>query len=205
MAPTPRPIGTTVAVARSDYVVVAAETSIEPVMKPTTTKVIALPNTTTALITSGCRYSVDHVENMLHMRNVVYQAVYQEHMELPTVVKLVSNTIYNQRLANCFDYNILVGIDLYGKGAIFLYDSIGRFKRINSVFLGSDASLAQELLEDEMIISNTTGEPLNLFSKAETVSKLKDIYESIEINPGSGIDVFAISSSDAIALNTTDE
>jgi 20S proteasome alpha/beta subunit len=184
MAPTPRPIGTTVAVARSDYVVVAAETSIEPVMKPTTTKVIALPNTTTALITSGCRYSVDHVENMLHMRNVVYQAVYQEHLKLPTVVKLVSNTIYNQRLANCFDYNILVGIDLYGKGAIFLYDSIGRFKRINSVFLGSDASLAQELLEDEMIISNTTGEPLNLFSKVETVSKLKEIYESIESIPG---------------------
>jgi 20S proteasome alpha/beta subunit len=178
-APTPRPIGTASALAGEDYVVFAVETTSDLHVGPTATEIFKVTNHT-ILISSGCRYSVDNIENILMMRSTIYDAIYKEAMTTPTVVKLVSNTIYNQRYSSCFDYNIVVGIDLAGIGAIYNYDRLGQFKRVNATFKGSDSGEIHRMLVEEGVIDGSTNQPLGQLSNVELAQALNDLYAYID-------------------------
>jgi 20S proteasome subunit beta 6 len=92
-----------------------------------------------------------------------------ETLELPQIVPLVSQMIYNRRFNSCVDINVLGAIDVNGYGAVFNYDELGRFNRVAYAVEGVEA----RYIEDYMLSARRSG-----LGRYDIVEILKDAFIS---------------------------
>ena len=109
---------------------------------------------------------------------------------------MVSTHLWNNRFNNCFEYNILGGIDIYGEGAVFNYDSIGRFMRVDYSVKGSNAEKLTPIVEDIMnaadpLTADEVREALEAAFLVESANgTLAGEYVEIAVITPSGLELF---------------
>jgi 20S proteasome alpha/beta subunit len=85
------------------------------------------------------------------------------------VVQMVSGVVYNRRFNSCIDSIMLGAIDVNGYGSVFLYDDLGRFKRVAYKVEGPVANF----IENYLLTSRKNG-----MTEYDIVDMIKQAYIS---------------------------
>ncbi len=95
----------------------------------------------------------------------------------PAVAQMLSVTLYGRRFFPFYTFNLLAGLDDDGKGAVYGYDAIGSFERLQHGAQGSGRSLVQSILDNQVSKNNQLikGAPL---SQTQAVDLCKDVITS---------------------------
>jgi 20S proteasome subunit beta 6 len=111
-----------------------------------------------------------------------------------SVAQLLSNTLYGRRFFPYYAFNVLAGIDEEGKGAVFTYDAVGSFERVQYACQGSGQKLIIPYL-DNVVGFRTRSDDKPEFTPDDAVNIAKDAFITAterQIYVGDKIKIFVI-------------
>ncbi|CAI8604933.1 unnamed protein product [Vicia faba] len=123
--------GSCVAVAGSDYCVIAADTRMSSgynILTRDYSKISHLAEKC-VMASSGFQANVKALQKVLSARHLTYQHQHNKQMSCPAMAQLLSNTLYYKRFFPYYSFNVLGGLDSEGKGCVFTYDAVGSYER----------------------------------------------------------------------------
>jgi 20S proteasome subunit beta 6 len=90
---------------------------------------------------------------------------------------MLSVTLYSRRFFPFYTFNLIGGLDDEGRGAVYGYDAIGSFERLEHGAQGTGRSLVQSILDNQVSKNNqlVKGAPL---TGAQAVELCKDVITS---------------------------
>ena len=131
--------GTVAAVAGKDFCIVAGDTRVSMgyfILSRDCSKVTKL--TSKAVIASaGMRADALALHKVLKTKIKMYHHQFNKEPSITAIAQMLSNTLYGRRFFPYYTFNLLCGVDDQGAGAIFGYDAIGSYDRVNSGAEGS--------------------------------------------------------------------
>ncbi|KAF6138248.1 hypothetical protein GIB67_019418 [Kingdonia uniflora] len=196
--------GTCVAIAGSDYCVVAADTRMSTgysILTRDYSKICKLADTA-ILASSGFQADVKALQKVLSARHLTYQHQHNKQMSCPAMAQLLSNTLYYKRFFPYYAFNVLGGLDSEGKGCVFTYDAVGSYERVGYSSQGSGSTLIIPVLDNQL----KSPSPLLLPAKdavtplleAEAVDLVKDVFASAaerDIYTGDRVEIVIVNKS----------
>ncbi|KAG6483934.1 proteasome subunit beta type-1 [Zingiber officinale] len=196
--------GTCVAIAGSDYCVIAADTRLSVGYSIYTREFSKICNLADkcVLATSGFQGDMKALQKNLAARHLIYQHQHNKQMSCPAMAQLLSNTLYYKRFFPYYTFNILGGLDSDGKGCVFTYDAVGSYERVGYSAQGTGAGLIIPVLDNQL----KSPSPLLLpakdavtpLSEAEAVDLVKDVFASAterDIYTGDKVEIVVINAS----------
>eukprot|EP00958_Prasinococcus_capsulatus_P002979 scaffold266_cov391-Prasinococcus_capsulatus_cf.AAC.31 len=137
---------------------------------------------TCAIASSGFQGDVKTLQKNLSARNVMYQHTHKTQMPCESFAQLLSNTLYFKRFFPYYTFNLLVGLDKEGKGAVYTYDAVGSYERCGYSCQGTGKALVQPVLDNQLKAAS----PLVLpkvssayqGSKEDAIDLIKDVFAS---------------------------
>ncbi|KAG6487917.1 proteasome subunit beta type-1-like [Zingiber officinale] len=196
--------GTCVAIAGSDYCVIAADTRLSVGYSIYTREFSKICNLADkcVLATSGFQGDMKALQKNLAARHLIYQHQHNKQMSCPAMAQLLSNTLYYKRFFPYYTFNILGGLDSNGKGCVFTYDAVGSYERVGYSAQGTGAGLIIPVLDNQL----KSPSPLLLpakdavtpLSEAEAVDLVKDVFASAterDIYTGDKVEIVVINAS----------
>lgn len=84
----------------------------------------------------------------------LYQADMHRDPSIEAIAQMLSTTLYYKRFFPYYTFNLLAGVDKEGKGAVYGYDAIGSFERLDQGAQGSGRSLVQSILDNQVSKNN---------------------------------------------------
>ncbi len=87
-----------------------------------------------------------------------YYSLHGRHPSTESVAQLLSVVLYNRRFFPWYTFNLIIGIDAEGKGAIYGYDAIGSHERLSVASQGSGKSMVQSLLDNQVAAAGKSGD-----------------------------------------------
>lgn len=73
---------------------------------------------------------------------------------IESIAQMLSTILYYKRFFPYYTFNLLAGVDKEGKGAVYGYDAIGSFERLDQGAQGSGRSLVQSILDNQVSKNN---------------------------------------------------
>lgn len=67
----------------------------------------------------------------------MYKNQFGKDPDISAIAQMLGNTLYGRRFFPFYTFNLLVGVNANGEGAMYGYDAIGSFERINTGSMGS--------------------------------------------------------------------
>ncbi|RWR86655.1 proteasome subunit beta type-1 [Cinnamomum micranthum f. kanehirae] len=175
---------TCVAIAGSDYCVIAADTRMSTgysILTREYSKICKLADKS-VMASSGFQADVKALQKNLAARHLIYQHQHNKQMSCPAMAQLLSNTLYYKRFFPYYAFNVLGGLDIEGKGCVFTYDAVGSYERVGYSAQGSGSTLIMPVLDNQL----KSPSPLLLpakdavtpLSEMEAVDLVKDVFAS---------------------------
>ncbi|WOL10810.1 proteasome subunit beta type-1 [Canna indica] len=195
---------TCVAIAGSDYCVIAADTRLSvgySIYTRDYSKICKLAEKC-VMATSGFQGDMKALQKNLAARHLIYQHQHNKQISCPAMAQLLSNTLYYKRFFPYYTFNILGGLDNDGKGCVFTYDAVGSYERVGYSAQGSGAGLIIPVLDNQL----KSPSPLLLpakdavtpLSEVEAVDLVKDVFASAterDIYTGDKVEIVVINAS----------
>jgi len=193
--------GTCVAVAGEDYCIIAADTRMSTgysIMTRNSSKVMKLSDKC-LLASAGFQGDARTLQKMLLSRQVVYHHNHNKLMGCHAMAQLLSNTLYYKRFFPYYTFNILGGLDLEGKGAVYTYDAVGSYERTGYSCQGTGKELIMPVLDNQLKSSNPLVIPkqsgATTLSQADAIDLVKDCFATAgerDIYTGDVVEIFII-------------
>merc|ERR1719410_1448053 len=115
---------------------------------------------------------------MLKARMVMYEHKHRRQPSVVAIAQMLSTVLYYKRFFPYYTFNVLVGLDDEGKGAVYHYDAIGSFERVPYTTSGSGSSLVMSVLDCQIGQLNQQT-PKKELSQAEIIELAKDVMSSV--------------------------
>jgi len=173
--------GTVVAVARDDYAVIAADTRLSVGYRIHTRKSTKFLKLTDKCVIGSAGMNADIVTLHKVLTIRVQQYVFKHHRypSVTAIAQMLSTILYGRRFFPYYTFNLVAGIDEVGKGALFTYDAIGNFERLEYSASGSGSALVEGVLDSQIGLHNQSeGKESGPKSKVEVIDVLKDVLQS---------------------------
>ena len=152
--------------------------------------------TSTVVITSaGMIADVETLHKQLKLDVKVYKM--KNKGREPSMEALASKLmifLYGRRFMPYYAFNLLVGLDKDGKGAVYGYDAVGSYDKVTYGVQGSGNSLGAPILDNQFVGHNFLVKELPT-SIEETENTAKDIINSIaerDIYTGDGVEIVTV-------------
>ncbi len=210
--------GTVLAVAGSDFCVIAGDTRMSDggygISSRNYTKVIQLCVTRLSparvhartnaltmrrtdkcvLATSGMQADTLALQRRLHAQLVWYEHQHGRQMSTPAIAQFLGNTLYYKRFFPYYTFNVLGGVDDNGVGCCWSYDAVGSHERVLYSSSGTGQNLVQPFLDNQVGFRHHLQDRVQR-SVDETVEFVKDTFTSAgerDIYTGDAVDIFAV-------------
>jgi 20S proteasome subunit beta 6 len=144
--------GTCVAVAGADYAIVAASTRMASgfsILTRKSTKMVAV-SPKVVVASAGFAGDAATLHKVLKSRDAAFRHAHGGPMSVVALAQLLSNTLYHKRFFPYFTFNLAVGLDNEGKGAVYAYDAIGSYERTGYSCQGTGKDLIQPVLDNQL-------------------------------------------------------
>jgi 20S proteasome subunit beta 6 len=106
------------------------------------------------ILTSGMLADQLTLHKVLLMKIKLYEADMHKTPSIEAIAQMLSTTLYYKRFFPYYTFNLLAGVDSEGKGAVYGYDAIGSFERLDQGAQGSGKSLVQSILDNQVTKTN---------------------------------------------------
>ncbi|KAL5715768.1 proteasome endopeptidase complex [Ranunculus cassubicifolius] len=193
--------GTVVAIAGSDYCVIASDTRMSTgysILTRDYSKICKLADKC-ILASSGFQADVKALQKVLGSRHLIYQHQHNKQMSCPAMGQLLSNTLYYKRFFPYYAFNVLGGLDNEGKGCVYTYDAVGSYERVGYSSQGSGSTLITPVLDNQL----KSPSPLLLPAKdaitplleSEAIDLVKDVFASAterDIYTGDSVEIVIV-------------
>ena len=178
--------GTVAAVAGKDFCKVVGDTRCSlgySILSRDLTKISQLTENV-VIATSGMRADAIALHKTLKTRVKMYRHKFHKTPDISAIAQMLMNTLYSRRFFPYYTFNLLCGLDSEGKGAIYGYDAIGSYDRVNCGAMGSGSELVVPILDNQVKDHNvlepeppTDAEHVeNLLRDAMHAATERDIY-----------------------------
>jgi len=153
------------------------------------------------------------LHKVLAIRITMYQHTHRKEPSITAIAQMLSTILYGKRFFPYYTFNVLAGIDSAGKGAVFHYDAIGNFERIEVegqkygyTTSGSGSALAHAVLDQQIQQENIKPELRTAqdFTNEQVVSLCQDVLSSTgerDIYTGDAAEIFIIDASGVQKIN----
>lgn len=143
---------------------------------------------------------------LLHARLESYEFMHQQVMSTQSIAQMISSILYSRRFFPYYTFNVVGGLDENGVGMIFLciqkfnlgavygYDAIGSFERMDYCVTGSGTQLCTPLLDNQVGFKTQPSNKRDL-SLEETIDLVKDAFTCAgerDIYTGDSVDLYII-------------
>mmetsp|Transcript_12221 Transcript_12221/g.21880 ORF Transcript_12221/g.21880 Transcript_12221/m.21880 type:complete len:245 (-) Transcript_12221:256-990(-) len=190
--------GTVLAIAGKDFCIVAGSTRLSTgftILTRETSMIQSLSNKV-VIASAGMQADRTALFKLLQTRHVMYQHSFNRPMAVSAAAQLLSNTLYYKRYFPFYTFNLCVGLDEEGRGAVYTYDAIGSYERTGFSCQGTGKSLIAPVLDSQLQspspllvpppVSGTAlplEEALDLVKDAFATAGERDIYtgDTVEI------------------------
>jgi len=188
--------GTAMAVAGKDFCVVAGDTrmsrgySIQCRTVPKCHKI----TDKCVMATAGMQAEAKTLRKVLEHKTIMYQHKHDKEMSTPAVAQMLSTTLYYKRFFPYYTFNVLGGVDEEGKGAVYGYDAIGSYERMEYGVTGSASALLTSVL-DNQVGHKMRCDPKKELTAQETVDLVRDLFTVAaerDIYTGDSVDIHLI-------------
>jgi 20S proteasome subunit beta 6 len=152
--------GTVLAIAGSDFVIMAADTRLSSgysILSRNETKLHAL-TPTCVLGAPGSHNDVIQLRGTLDIRAQMYRHDNGCSPSIGSLAQLLMNTLYGRRFFPYYAFCLLGGIDANGKGVLYSYDAVGSHDNVTRGAMGSGGQLMIPLL-DNLVEHQTRSDP----------------------------------------------
>ena len=144
--------GTVAAVAGADFCKVVGDTRCSlgyTILSRDLSKITQLTDKC-VIATSGMRADMIALHKTMKTRVKLYKAKFHKTPDIPAIAQMLGNTLYGRRFFPYYTFNLLCGVDAEGKGAIYGYDAIGSYDRVNCGAMGSGSELVVPILDNQV-------------------------------------------------------
>ncbi len=100
------------------------------------------------IATGGCYTDVLTLHKVLGSRVEAYRQDHETDMSTPAVAQMLSTTLYGRRFFPYYAFNVVAGLDAAGKGAVYTYDAVGSFERVDYAAQGVGQKFIIPLLDN---------------------------------------------------------
>ena len=197
--------GTCMGVAGEDYAVIVADTRMSTGYSIHTRDSSKVTKLTDKCVIASCGMKSDAItlHRMLKARMVMYEHKHRRQPSVTAIAQMLSTVLYYKRFFPYYTFNVLVGLDDEGKGAVFQYDAIGSYERTPYTTSGSGSSLVMSILDCQLAKLNQTIDTERP-KKQEVVELCQDILSSVgerDIYTGDFGEVFIIDAAGVTKAN----
>ncbi|XP_065182944.1 proteasome subunit beta type-1-B-like [Sycon ciliatum] len=189
--------GTVLGVAGEDFAVIASDTRLSEYYSIHARDVPKLFKLTPQMVL-GCAGFHGDVLTLTKEMNEATQVYQYEHgrtISTPATAEMLSKKLYYRRFFPFYTYNVLVGLDTEGKGAVYGFDPIGSFERETFRASGSAASLLQPLLDNQIGYHNQPNAKREPLSRDKAVALVREVFSCAaerDIQTGDGVVISVI-------------
>ena len=144
--------GTVAAVAGKDFCKVVCDTRTSTgytILSRTLSKITKLTDTW-VIATAGMRADAINLHKLLITRVKMYRTKYHKTPDISAIAQMLANTLYGRRFFPYYTFNLLCGVDSEGVGAIYGYDAVGSYDRVNCGAMGSGSELVVPILDNQI-------------------------------------------------------
>ena len=106
------------------------------------------------ILTSGMLADQITLHKVLLTKIKMYESDMHRTPSIESIAQMLSTTLYYKRFFPYYTFNLLAGVDREGKGAVYGYDAIGSFERLDQGAQGSGRSLVQSILDNQVSKNN---------------------------------------------------
>ena len=118
------------------------------------------------------------LHKLLKIRVGMYEHQHGSEPSTEAVAQLLSVTLYGRRFFPFYTFNLVAGLDQDGKGAVYGYDAIGSYERLEHGSQGTGKSLVQSILDNQVSKNNQLITENRSATEAEIVELCKDVITS---------------------------
>lgn len=197
--------GTVLGIAGEDFAVLAADTRLVEdysILSRDVSKVKVLTDQC-VVGTGGCYTDVFTLHKVLGLRAEMYRHDHGGDMSATALAQMLANTLYGRRFFPYYAFNVVAGIDpKTGQGAVFTYDAVGSYERVEYAAQGAGQKLIIPLLDDIVGKRNRTDAkvPLSAHEAAEICKEAFITAGERDINTGDAIEIFTITRGGKVSM-----
>lgn len=82
------------------------------------------------IASGGCFTDIATLHKVLAARIDTYRHDHDVDMGCTALAQMLSTTLYSRRFFPYYAFNLVAGLDAAGKGAVFTYDAVGSYERV---------------------------------------------------------------------------
>lgn len=90
------------------------------------------------------------LRKVLDAQVAIYRQEHNKDISTQSISQLLSNILYGRRFFPYYAFNLLAGLDEEGKGAVYGYDAVGSFERLQYGVEGSGSALITSILDNQV-------------------------------------------------------
>lgn len=191
--------GSVIAIAGKDFAVCVADTRLSTGYRIHTRQSPKFTQLTDKVIiaSSGMQADIATLHKVMLHETRTYEHLHRQPPSINALSQLLSTTLYHKRFFPYYTFNVLVGLDTDGRGAIFDYDAVGSFQPSPYSARGTGSQLATSVLDNQLARTNQTV-PVPELTKVQVIDLAKDVITSVaerDIYTGDSVDVIVIDAS----------